>query len=93
MQFTHAHARTQRHILYSLLTTVVEVHVPKPYLGGSVVAVELLRVKAGLASLQPQLDPADVAAALEHHAVQTPAMHKEQSVTTLVQVAGVMVPQ
>lgn len=76
------HARTQRHIpptpsSLPLLTTVVEVHVPKAYLGGSVVAVELLRVKAGLASLQPQLDPADVAAALEHHAVQTPAMNRE----------------
>lgn len=90
------HAPTQRHILrslHSLLTTVVEVHVPKPYLGGSIVAVELLRVKAGLASLQPQLDPADVAAALEHHAVQTPATHGKQLVRTLVQLAGVMVPQ
>lgn len=59
-------------------------HVPKPDLGGSVVAVELLRVEAGLASLQPQLDPADVAAALEHHAVQAPAMHRKQLVKTLV---------
>lgn len=60
-----------------LLTTVVEVHVPKPYLGDSVVAIELLGVEAGLASLQPQLDPADLAAALEHHAVQAPAMHQK----------------
>lgn len=55
-----------------LLTTVVDVHVVQPYLGGSVLAEELLRVEAGLSPLQPQLDPADVAAAVKHHAVQTP---------------------
>lgn len=56
-----------------VLTTVLDVHVVQLHLGGSAPTVQLLRVKAGLASLLPQLDPADVAAAVEHHAVQAPA--------------------
>lgn len=55
-----------------LLTTVVDVHVVQPYLRGSILAVQLLRVEPGLSSLQPQLDPADIAAAFKHHAIQTP---------------------
>lgn len=54
------------------LTAVVDVHVVQSYLGGSVPAVQLLRVEPGLSSLLPQLDPADITTAVKHHTVQTP---------------------
>lgn len=61
------------------LTTVVDVHVVQSYVGGPVPAVELLRVEPGLSSLLPQLDPADVAAAVEHHSVQVPGLRNNNN--------------